>query len=169
VVFSDFALASSGTTAAVGTAAIATVTVNVANNYTNPISLACALPSNLTEAFCFVNPSSITGTGQVKLTVNTTPMHPLSDRRAGPRWLVAGGTVSLACVALLFFPRRMGRNIALGFLGLVSIVFVLAACGGSAGTDPGTAKGTYMVVVTGTAGNGSSAYQSSVNVPITIQ
>jgi FtsP/CotA-like multicopper oxidase with cupredoxin domain len=169
VTFSDFALTSPGTTAAVGTAAIATVTVNVANNYTNPIGLTCALPSNLTEAFCFVDPSSITGTGQVKLTVNTTPMHPLSDRRARPRWLVAGGGASLACVALLFFPRRKARNIALSFLGLLSIIFVIAACGGSARTDPGTTKGTYTVVVTGTAGSGSTAYQSSVNVPVTIQ
>jgi hypothetical protein len=169
VAFSDFALTSPGTTAAVGTAAIAIVTVNVANNYTSPISLACALPSNLTEAFCFVNPNSITGTGQVKLTVNTTPTHPLSDRRSGPRWLVAGGGASLACVALLFFPRRKARNIAVGFLGLLSIVLVIAACGGSARTDPGTAKGTYTVVVTGTAGSGSTAYQSSVNVPITVQ
>ena len=29
--------------------------------------------------------------------------------------------------------------------------------------------GTYTVVVTGTAGSGSSQYQASVNVPITIQ
>jgi ABC-type glycerol-3-phosphate transport system substrate-binding protein len=56
-----------------------------------------------------------------------------------------------------------------GFLGLLCIVLVIAACGGSAGTDPGTAKGTYTVVVTGTAGSGSTAYQSSVNVPITVQ
>ena len=39
ITISNFALASSGTTAAVGSAAIAPVTVNVANNYTTPISL----------------------------------------------------------------------------------------------------------------------------------
>ena len=41
--------------------------------------------------------------------------------------------------------------------------------GGTAKTDPGTPKGTYTVVVTGTAGSGSSLSQTSVNVPITIQ
>ena len=38
ITISNFALASPGTTAAVGSAAIAPVTVNVANNYTTPIS-----------------------------------------------------------------------------------------------------------------------------------
>ena len=47
--------------------------------------------------------------------------------------------------------------------------FTSIGCGGTAKTDPGTAKGTYIVVVTGTAGSGSSQSQASVNVPITIQ
>ena len=46
---------------------------------------------------------------------------------------------------------------------------VAIGCSGSAGTDPGTAKGTYTVVVTGTSGTGTSAIQTTVNVPITIQ
>jgi FtsP/CotA-like multicopper oxidase with cupredoxin domain len=37
------------------------------------------------------------------------------------------------------------------------------------GIDPGTPKGTYTVVVTGTAGSGSSLPQTRVNVPNTIQ
>ncbi len=52
---------------------------------------------------------------------------------------------------------------------LLAIVFTVIGCGGTAKTDPGTAKGTYTVVVTATAGSGSSQYQTSVNVPITIQ
>jgi hypothetical protein len=56
--------------------------------------------------------------------------------------------------------------IALTFL---AIVFTVIGCGGAAQTDPGTPKGTYAVVVTGTAGSGSSLSQISVNVPITIQ
>jgi hypothetical protein len=50
-----------------------------------------------------------------------------------------------------------------------SIAFAVIGCGGAGQTDPGTAKGTYTVVVTGTAGSGSSQHQTSVNVPITIQ
>jgi FtsP/CotA-like multicopper oxidase with cupredoxin domain len=166
----DFALSSQGTTAAVGSAAITTIAVNVANNYTSLISFTCTLPANLTESACFVNPNSITSTGQVQLTVNTTPAHPLSSRRtSNPGWLVAGGGASLACIVLFVFPRRRGRNTAIGVLAFIAIALTIIGCGGTTGADPGTAKGTYTVIVTGTAGTGSSQYQTSVNVPITIQ
>jgi predicted component of type VI protein secretion system len=51
----------------------------------------------------------------------------------------------------------------------MAIVFTVLGCGGTAQTNPGTAKGTYTVVVTATAGSGTSPDQTSVNVPITIQ
>ena len=171
VTVSPFGLTSSGTTAAVGAAAIATVNVNVANNYTNLINLTCTLPSTLTESACFINPTSITGTGQIQLTVNTTPAHPTSSKLTSrPGWLAAGGGASLACMVLLILPKRRWRNTALSVLAILAIAFTVIGCGGgSAKTDPGTATGAYTVVVTGTAGSGSSAYQTSVNVPITIQ
>jgi FtsP/CotA-like multicopper oxidase with cupredoxin domain len=171
ITVSPFGLTSSGTTAAVGAAAIATVNVNVANNYTNLINLTCTLPSNLTESACFINPTSITGTGTVQLTVNTTPAHPASSKlNSRPGWLMAGGGASLACIVLLILPRRKWKNTALCALALMATAFIVIGCGGgSAKADPGTAAGTYTVVVSGTAGSGSSAYQTSVNVPITIQ
>jgi major membrane immunogen (membrane-anchored lipoprotein) len=52
---------------------------------------------------------------------------------------------------------------------LVATALIVIGCGQSAKTDPGTTAGTYMVVVTGTAGSGSSQYRTSVNVPISIQ
>ena len=171
ITVSPFGLTSSGTTAAVGAAAIATVNVNVANNYTNLINLTCMLPSNLTESACFINPTSITGTGTVQLTVNTTPAHPSTSKlNSRPGWLAAGGGASLACIVLLILPKRRWRNTALSLFAILAIAFTVIGCGGgSAKSDPGSAKGTYMVVVTGTAGSGSSAYQTTVNVPITIQ
>jgi FtsP/CotA-like multicopper oxidase with cupredoxin domain len=170
IAISPFGLISSGTTATVGTAAIATVNVNVANDYTSLINLTCTVPSNLTESACFVNPSSITGTRTVQLTVNTTPAHPTSSRLVSrPGWLIASGGASLACILLVVLPQRRRHNTALGILAILAIAFTLIGCSGPAQTDPGTMKGTYMVVVTGTAGSGSSAYQTSVNVPITIQ
>jgi hypothetical protein len=54
-------------------------------------------------------------------------------------------------------------------LALLAIAFTAIGCGGSAKIDPSTAKGTYAVVVTGTAGSSSGQSQSSVSVPITIQ
>ena len=170
ITISKFALSSSGTTAPVGSAAIANVTVNVARNFTTPISLTCSMPATLTQSACFVDPHSMTGTGQVSLTVNTTPAHPLSNKQEGaPGWFAAGGGASLACAFLFALPRRRVRGWAMLVLTLVAVIFTVIGCGGTAKIDPGTAKGTYTVVVTGTGGSGSSQYQTSVNVPITIQ
>jgi FtsP/CotA-like multicopper oxidase with cupredoxin domain len=170
ITISNFALASPGTTAAVGSAAIAPVTVNVANNYTAPLSFTCTMPASLTQSACFVNPKSITGTGQASLTVNTTPPHPSISRRTGaPGWLAAGGGASFACVFLLALPLRRWRGKAMFVLTFTAMLFTVIGCGGTAQTDPGTPKGTYTVVVTATASSGSSQAQTSVNVPITIQ
>jgi FtsP/CotA-like multicopper oxidase with cupredoxin domain len=170
ITISNFALASPGTTAAAGSAAIAPVTVNVANNYTSPIAFTCTMPASLTQSACFVNPKSITGTGQASLTVNTTPPHPQSSKRTGaPGWLAVGGGASFASVFLLALPRRRWRGKAMFVLTLMAILFAVVGCGGTAQTDPGTPKGIYTIVVTATASNGSSQDQTSVNVPITIQ
>ncbi len=167
---SSFSLSSSGVQAAVGSAAIANVTVNVANNYTAPITLTCAMPSTLTESACFVNPNSITGTGKVSLSVNTTPSHPLSSKvDRGTPWFAAGGGASLACALLLFLPKRRWKSAMIVALGFVALVFTAIGCGSSSKTDPGTPKGTYSIVVTGAAGSGASPYQTSVSVPVTIQ
>jgi Multicopper oxidase/Bacterial Ig-like domain (group 3) len=169
ITISNFALSSPGTTAAVGAAAIAPVTLNVANNYTSPISLSCAMPVTLTESACFVDPKSTSGTGQVSLTVNTTPEHTLSSRSRAPGWLTAGGGASFACVFLLALPRRKWRGRAMFVLTLVAILFTVAGCGGTAKIDPGTLKGTYTIVVTATGSSESSQERASVNVPVMIQ
>jgi FtsP/CotA-like multicopper oxidase with cupredoxin domain len=170
ITISNFALSSPGATAPLGSAAIAPVSVNVATNYTTLINLTCTMPSSLTESACFVDPNSMTGTGQVSLTVNTTPAHPLSSKQTGgPGWLVASGGASLACVFLFALPRRRWRGKAIFVLTLMAIIFTVIGCGGTAKTDPGTPKGTYTVVVAGTAGSGSSLSQTTVNVPVTIQ
>ena len=170
ITISDFALSSSGTTAAIGAAAIAGITVDAATNYTGPINFACAMPASLTESACFVNPTSISGSGKISLTVNTTPAHPLASmRKGGQNWLAAGGGASVACVFLLAFPRRRWRGKAMIALAFLAVVFTAIGCSGAAKTDPGTSRGTYIVLVTGTSGSGTSQYQSSVNVPITVQ
>jgi len=174
ITISTFALSSPGITAPLGSAAIAPINVDVATNYTAPIAFTCTMPSTLTESACFVNPNSMTGTGQASLTVNTTPSHPLSSSRPKtPGWLATSGGTTFACLLLLALPRRRTRvHTTLTFLmtaALSAALFMAIGCSGSAGTDPGTAKGTYTVVVTGTSGTGASAIQTTVNVPITIQ
>jgi len=167
---SNFALSSSGATAALDAATLAAVTVNVADGYATPISLTCTMPTTLTESACFVDPHSIVGTGQVSLRVNTTPSHPLSSERTkGTGCFAAEGGASVACLFLLALPRRRWRRRMVFVLMSLGMILMAVGCSGAAKIDPGTAKGSYVVVVTGTAGSGSAQYQSSVNVPITIQ
>jgi FtsP/CotA-like multicopper oxidase with cupredoxin domain len=173
ITISDFALSSAAVTAPLGSAAIAPVKVDVATNYTSLITLSCTMPSNLTESACFIDPKSTSGTGQVSLTINTTPPHPMSSKQTAAAtlrgWLAAGGGANLACVFLFALPRRRWRGKAMIVLTFLAILFTVIGCGSTATIDPGTPKGTYTVVVTGTAGSGSSLSQTSVNVPITIQ
>jgi FtsP/CotA-like multicopper oxidase with cupredoxin domain len=164
-----FALSSSGAQAAVGSAAMASITVNAATNFETPIQFTCALPSSMTESACFVNPSSMTGSGQVSLTVNTTPAHPLSSKLGrGTGWFEAGGGATLASMVLLLLPRRRLRSRAILGLVFFALLFTIIGCGSAAKLDPGTATGSFTVVVTGTSGSGSAQYQTSVNVPVTI-
>jgi FtsP/CotA-like multicopper oxidase with cupredoxin domain len=173
ITISDFALSSAAVTAPLGSAAIAPVKVDVATNYTSLITLSCTMPSNLTESACFIDPKSATGTGQVSLTINTTPAHPMSSKQTAAAtirgFLAAGGGASLACVFLFALPRRRWRGNAMIALTFLAILFTVIGCGSTATIDPGTPKGTYTVVVTGTAGSGPSLSQTSVNIPITIQ
>jgi hypothetical protein len=139
-------------------------------NNATPLTFTCTMPSSLTQSACFVNPKSITGTGQASLTVNTTPAHPMSGERGiNSGWFAAGGGASLACLFLVGLPQRRWRGKAMFGLTFMSILFTVIGCGGTAKIDPGTAKGTYTVLVTATANSGSSQEQTTVNVPITIQ
>ena len=165
-----FGLTASGTTATVGAAALATVTVNVAEGYTLPVMLSCALPTGLAEAVCFVDANTVTGTGQVTLRVNTTPAHALSSVRGGGSNVFAAGAALLAGLLLLGLPgrRRAGLWLLL-LMPLAALALTTGCSSGAAKLDPGSAKGTYVVVVTGSSGTGAAQVQSSVNVPVTLQ
>ncbi len=56
ITISNFALSSPGATAPVGSAAIAKVTVNAADNYTTPISFTCTMPSEPDRVGMFCEP-----------------------------------------------------------------------------------------------------------------
>jgi hypothetical protein len=85
-----------------------------------------------------------------------------------PGWLGASGGLSVAGVFLLAFPRRRRKGIALAVLAFSVAAFTALGCGGSTKINPGTTAGTYQVVVTGVGGSGSSQYQTTVSVPITV-
>ncbi len=79
-------------------------------------------------------------------------------------------TPTLAFLSLLIFPSRLRRARTLLLMAPVTVAATVTSCGGNASqTDPGSTKSTYMVFVAGTAGTGSTQFQATVNVPITLQ
>ena len=172
----DFTLnATSTTISAPGQSGNSTITVTASANFTEPINFACSMPNSMSESACFVNPNTITGSGQVTLTVNTTPPRALIPPHFGIPPL--GGAAKVVCglIALLFAalmlwtPRRTWRAPAmLGFVVLAILSFA-AGCGGGGKSDPGTPAGTYSVVVTATSGSGASQIQHTIVAPMTVQ
>ena len=174
----DFALsAAAATVGQPGQSGTAAISVTDSANFTAPVNFTCALPNSLVEAACFVNPNTITGSGQVSLTVNTTPPHALVH--PGPRVPPFGPAsrisiilaALLLCALLLAIAKRQWRVPTVVGLGMLAVLLFAASCGGGSGnaSDPGTPAGTYSVVVTGSSGSGSTQIQHTVLVPLTIQ
>ncbi len=166
-----FSLSGSGTSAAVGSAANAPLNLIIASGYTNAVQLACALPSNLAEAACFINPSSVVGGGPAMLTVNTTPVH-ASLRDSSHPGIVFPASVGVLSALLLPWMRRKRRFKLASMMAVISCAGLMAISGCSRGagkTDPGTLAGTYNVTVTATGLSGTTPYTTSMTVPITVQ
>ena len=167
-----FALTGSATTAAIGAAANVSVNVLIASGYTNPVQLSCTLPPTITQAACFVNPSSVIGGGPATLTVNTTPAHP-SVRTGGS----TGVADAIAVFSVLFVPflrRRRGLAARTSILAaaLLTSLAALSGCSGSSASvnaNPGTVAGTYNMTVTGIGSSGTTPYSVSISVPITVK
>jgi len=166
-----FSLTGIGITAPIGAAANAPLNLIIATGFTDAVKLTCAMPSNLTEAACFINPSPVVGGGPATLTVNTTPVHP-SANAAHTAGFSPWAAIVLSALLLPLLGRAKRRRISSAFFLLV-LAGLLAASGCSSGNsskeDPGTAAGTYNVIVTATDASGTSPYATSVVVPITVQ
>jgi FtsP/CotA-like multicopper oxidase with cupredoxin domain len=141
------------------------ITITASENFKAVINFVCSLPNSMAEAACFVNPRLATGSGQVMLTVNTTPEHALVPLhiRIPPLGPVGGfvcGLLLLLAVSMLSVPRSKWRNLATLGLVLLAISWFAISCGGSNTiSNLGTLPGTYNVVVTGTSGSGSTQIQ----------
>ncbi len=174
----DFSLSATvATIAQPGQSGTAAITVTGSANFTGAVNFTCALPNSLVEAACFVNPNTITGSGQVTLTVNTTPPHALVHPRLGippirsAPGILLGSVTLLLLVLILGILNRQWRVPAVLSLGMLAIVLFATSCGGGSNSvsDPGTPTGTYNVVVTGTSGSGTTQIQHTAVVPLTVQ
>jgi uncharacterized repeat protein (TIGR01451 family) len=147
--------------------------VNVFNQAAGTITFTCSgLP---TVSSCSFSPQSLTTSGSVNMTVNTTASSTVvgdGDRNLPPdSWLI----VFLLTAGMLFIGslrrqqmrlKRLGA--VLGFAGML-LIAMLSGCGGG-GTPPpithtvGTPPGTYAITITGTSANGTTTHVVNLTV-----
>jgi hypothetical protein len=132
------------------------INVSASSGFTSAISFTCAgLPA---ESTCTFGPNTITGSGQILVTVSTTAPHITQLLDQHPYYLAScltGGGFALAGIFVVGSPRRRPHNLPLLLITLALLVMI-PACGGGGGShhqqDPGTPVGTYNVRVSAAGG-----------------
>jgi hypothetical protein len=167
-------------TVTAGQSANFAVTITSVAGFSSPVSLTCgSVPQ---DGSCSVTPAIVlpsTGTpGVAQLTVKTgarTFVTPISSQRQnpfsgarhfGPGWFALIFALLLMSMSMMASKQRGRRApaVALGFV--LSMLFLMAACGGGgpAGVPNGTPAGTYTVTVTGTSGSLTSTTSVTIQV-----
>jgi subtilase family serine protease len=146
-----------------GSSVDATVDVKLATGFTGTITFKCTEPSTLLASTCTV-PPSVNASGPVSFHIATThPTVALQHFDRGMRIFYAALLPGLLGVVFAAGSRPSLRSVRVfGFIiGLAFSTLWLGSCGGTASksniSNPGTAKGTYTITVTGTSGSTSSA------------
>jgi hypothetical protein len=167
----SFAMSSSPlTTIKAGGSSTSTITITPSGGFTGAVSLACAVtasPSGAKNApSCTIDPSaSIAGSAPATATLTIKTTGASSTAAHSTRSIFAAGSETLAAAVLLFFlPIRRRRWQSL--VGMVALVFLLAAASGCGGTSKpvntggnggtGTTPGNYTITVTGTSGTATA-------------
>jgi subtilase family serine protease len=177
-----FTVAGSNITIATpGISGTSTVTVTPGGGFTGMVNLTCTPPAASSEITCsFGSATSVNITSSASasatLTISTTAAHAKSTTSADARpgshgrlgWFTASAGAFFAGIFAIGVPSCRRRWIALFGLMLCVFLAVGVGCGGgstSTITDPGTAAGSYTVVVTATSGGISQ----TANVMVTVQ
>ncbi len=158
--FSVSAGASNLVISAPGASGTLAITITGNPGYNSTINLSSASCSGFPpESRCSFTPASLTGSGQVTLTVATTAPRTASLHRFD-RWTTGFG---FAFAAVLFFglPAKRRRLGALLSVAVCAFVLTSVSCGGSSNSggstgDPGTPPGQYHSTVTATTTTGLS-------------
>jgi hypothetical protein len=168
----SFAISSSAlTTILAGGSSTSTITITPSGGFTGAVSLACAVSASPAGAknapTCSIDQSaSIAGSAPVTatLTIKTTGASSTAAAHSFRQIFAAGGETLAAAVLLLFFPIRRRRWHSL--IGMVGLVFLLAAASGCGGTSQpistggggstATTPGNYTITVTGTSGTATA-------------
>jgi uncharacterized repeat protein (TIGR01451 family) len=165
-------LAAQTTSASVTAGGTANTTLNVTTNGSGlgAITFACSgLPSGAT---CSFNPSSVTATSQVTMSIATTAKSVVFSPQL--RWPVlpyAALLAILATMTLVFSwqTRKLRLRFAAGMA--LAALLALAGCGVSMKTPapphtPGTPAGNFAVTVTANSASGGASATSIVNLTV---
>lgn len=171
----DFTLVGIGTSllTSPGGSVTEPVTIVPGNGFSGTVNLACSVsgPSGSTAMPTCSVPSSVTVTGNTvasaMVSISTTAGTAHNLQHTGPRgrFPLGSGGALLACLVLVRGKRsrRVRSLLVLIFIAAIP----LSSCGSSKGnSSPGTAAGSYMVTVTGTA---SGLTPVTTQIPLTIQ
>lgn len=164
------AMAAQNTSATVTAGGTANTTLNITANGTGlgAITFACSgLPSGAT---CSFNPSSVTTTGPVTMSIATTAKSttflPPGPVKLPPMMLLL---VFLGLAALALSQLRVRKLRLAGAMGCLALL-TLAGCSVNMSQpvqhSPGTPTGTFAVVVTATSANQGATATSTVNLTV---
>lgn len=190
ILIQDFTLAASQTSASVnpGQAAAYSFTVTPQEGFNYSLIFACSGAPALST--CAINPNDLTldGTHPATVQVNVTTTAPSATYRVEPRLLPPPGLrawyelAGLALLVLLSVALTVaGAKTRRAWLGLALILLIGGSwicCGGGSGgggggggssSSPGTAAGTYSIVVTGICGSGPTQLSHSLNLTLKVQ
>jgi hypothetical protein len=173
VTVSDFSLPASipSVSLIAGETKTATFAVSPVSGFTGTVSVACAVPANMTGASCSASPVQLAGSsGDSTLTVKTTGTGPIRITAISPRdtWLTA--CFGLVPVGLFWVGNPASRRRLRGWLICFVLTVLIAgavSCGGNNKkdhTDSGTQAGTYLLTVTATSGTASHTMSVTVVV-----
>jgi hypothetical protein len=165
-------LAAQTTSASVTAGGTANTTLNVTTNGSGlgAITFACSgLPSGAT---CSFNPSSVTTTSQVTMSIATTAKSVVFSPQL--RWPIMPYAALLGLLGIMatVFSRQT-RKFKLRFAAgmAVAALLALAGCGVSMKTpapphNPGTPAGNFAVTVTASSASGGATATSIVNLTV---
>lgn len=166
----DFSFAAANPTVTIsrpGGSVTNTLTITGQNGYNGTVNFASTSCSGLPMlAQCSFSPTSITGSGNVTVTITTTASTAMSHRSG---W--AGMGLVFAGVLVVNVPTRKFRMSSVLLITLVAFAMALSGCGGGSsssggGGSPGTPAGNYSLTVTAATSDGVVSHAATFNLAV---